>query len=206
MTHYGALQAASQDAGSWTLIEETEPGEWAPLARGGKLKIVELAQKLNGQTKSPDPAIRAENIEAVRTRQEWIKATAENLKPAAATVAALAAAAKTETPPAGPITAAEVETWTQDEYLQARGRLWVASNGRDFRDGSETGRPYTTPAARMMTGHPDEHQPRLQLLKLRAAARDVATTWERKPAAELVKEWAAMARLRQVLQELGADE
>ena len=139
MSKYGALQAASGDAGAWQLIEETEPGEWAPLARGGKQNMIRLAGELNQKLNLyqqlkytenlPDPAIRAANLEAIRENAEL---------PALGT----------------PITYADVMGWDQEEYLRHRGKLWQrpeGGRGPTYRDG-EHGRYYTTEAAAVMTG------------------------------------------------------
>lgn len=131
MNTYGALQQASGDAGSWQLIEQVEPDEWAVLARGGKIKIVELARKLNG-TVTPDPGIRAANLEAIRENAEILPA-ADN---------------------GSVISYAEVMAWDQEEYLQRRGQLWTEvhpERGPSYYDG-EHGRRYTTEAAAVMTG------------------------------------------------------
>lgn len=129
---YGALQAASQDAGSWQLIEQTDPGEWAPLARGGKQNIIRLAGLLNKPAGQPatDPGIRARNLEALRENAE--------LRPAPA------------------ITRSEVEQWDVDTYMTHRGRLWTDGAG-GHRDGSENGRAYTAAAAELMTGRKEDH-------------------------------------------------
>ncbi len=189
-TKYGALQAASNDAGSWTLIRETEPGEWAPVARGGKLNIVGLAQELNSQS-----AVLAVAAAAGETNK-----TAE---PARSRV----------------ITEEEVRSWDWETYLQHRARLYYVprrgAGGGGHYDGSEAGIPYTGAAAQLMTGprenHPayrqlQEEQPRLQLQNLTAAARNVVQTWDETDATELFKEWPAMARLENLLRKLGAME
>lgn len=128
---YGALQAASGDAGAWQLIEETEPGEWAPLARGGKQNIIRLARTLNGPDTIADPGIRAANLEALRENAEMvIRAHASG------------------------ISYNEVMAWDQEEYLRHRGQLWQrpeGGRGPTYRDG-EHGRYYTTEAAAVMTG------------------------------------------------------
>jgi hypothetical protein len=83
--------------------------------------------------------------------------------------------------PAGAISYDEVMRWNRDEYLKRRARLWVDSNGRDYRDGSETGRPYTTPAAGVMAGRREAHPSFMPAAPdpLTIAARDLAETWNR---------------------------
>jgi hypothetical protein len=166
---YGALQSGSNDAGSWQLIEQVEPGEWAPLARGGKQNIIKLAAALNGADRG-----------------------------------------ETETQPAGAITREEVLGWDEQTYMAHRGRLWL-NPPNDYRDGSYHGRPYTGPAAQVMTGPPNSHPAMqlrppagptgMQLTRLADAARAVVATWYENPATDLAKEWPAMARLQQLLDE-----
>jgi hypothetical protein len=127
---YGALQAASQDAGSWQLIEQADTGEWAPLARGGKQNIVRLAGLLNQPAGQPPGKLS-------------LYQRLQNQPPS-------------DYAPAPAITRSEVEQWDVDTYMTHRGRLWTDGAG-GHRDGSENGRAYTAAAAELMTGRKEDH-------------------------------------------------
>lgn len=215
---YGALQAGSNDAGSWQLIEQGDTGEWAPLARGGKNNIVKLAQLLNTAEdlleKQTDPAIRAANLEAVRDNEslyEQEKRQRPNTTPSRPDPAT---AAGTTRDVGGQITAAEVEGWDYDTYLQHRARLYYLprGGGQEYRDGSEFGRPYSTPAARMMTG-PREAHPAYRgytsMAEAAEAARDLAQTWQAARGGRLQREiraqWSGLAAQLDLLANQWAD-
>ena len=201
---YGALQAASNDAGSWTLIEQGDTGEWAPMARGGKNNIVKLAQLLNTAEslleKQTDPAILTANLEAVRdpgpSLYEQEKQQRPNTTPSRPDPAGL------KIPNEGQITAAEVEGWDYDTYLQHRARLYYLPRGgsQEYRDGSEFGRPYSTPAAKLMTGPREAHpayRPNSSMAEAAEATRDLAQTWQAARGARLQREiraqWSGLA-------------
>lgn len=192
---YGALQAASQDAGSWQLIEQADTGEWAPLARGGKQNIVRLAGLLNHPPGNPE---------------KWsLYRQLQNQPPS-------------DYAPAPAITRSEVEQWDVDTYMTHRGRLWTDGAG-GHRDGSENGRAYTAAAAELMTGRKENHPawrtaarpdagPALPAHPNLAAetARDVAQSWQAENKGSLTqrevrKVWPGLAAQLDKLAEQWAD-
>lgn len=46
----------------------------------------------------------------------------------------------------------DVNNWSVDDWHKYRARLWVSADRQTYRDGGETGRMYTAPAAALLTG------------------------------------------------------
>lgn len=94
------------------------------------------------------------------------------------------------------ITAAEVSQWDDERYAEARGRLWtnVHPNGRPTYTDGDNGRPYTTPAAQIMTGTRNRPSASTQLWQ---ATENVVKCWTN-PAGnrDMVRAaWPALAAL-----------
>lgn len=133
MTYAVLEPRGTQDAGVWSLIKETGPGQFRIMARGAQKDLQELAKQLNLPRQSL--------FDRLSMNQP---APLNPIEPKPGIMGGLS------------ISRGEVEGWDEETYMRMRGRLYT--NGHNtYTDGSPQGRIYTPDAARLMTGSRWDH-------------------------------------------------